>query len=86
MQARTLRLWGPPLCQALGKALGIPGGEVPVRLRGLKKKLCTSYKFFDGKVKISLAISVQYPSFYVELINRLMGEINDRSRERNYVF
>lgn len=30
----TEALGTPAPCQALGKALGIPGGEVPVRLRG----------------------------------------------------
>lgn len=50
------------------------------------KKLTSSYKLFGGKSKISLAISIQHPAFYVELINRLMGGINDRLRGRNYVF
>lgn len=50
------------------------------------KKLDSSCELFGGNVKISLAISVQYPSFYVELINRLMGDIHDKIEGKELCF
>lgn len=50
------------------------------------EKLDSSCELFGGNVKISLAISVQYPSFYVELINRLMGDIHDKIEGKELCF
>lgn len=63
-----------------------PTDRCSVRPAEAFKKLHSSCELFGGKVKISLAISVQYPSFYVELTNKFMGDINDKIEGKELCF